>query len=353
MKMDRYAALATRLLKGSMRGSSLALGDRARGVAAVEHALRRRVRRRRLARGLVIGAAASVALVAGLTLRRGLTEVGEGPPTSTPAARVVTAALGMSASAKVMRAGARTAADAALVDGDEILAGLEGAQVRLSTGTRLFVGAEGRLDLLALGPQARLALRAGRVRAEVARLGAGERFVLETADAEVEVKGTSFEVAIVPQPGCPLGSTTRVEVFEGIVQVRRGREPEVETITLGARTRWLNTCVDSDASERVAARPAPPSPPTSDAPAARVRPSHRPVSPAAASATAVLPAQSTLAAENDLFEAALLAERTGDLSAALRHLDELLVRFPHGSLAGPAREHRLRLARRPLTPEAP
>jgi hypothetical protein len=353
MKMERYAALATRLLKGSMRGSSLEIGDRARGVAAVEHALRRRVRRRRLAHALVIGAAASVALAAGLTLRRGLTEVGEGPPAATPAARAVTAALGRSASATVMRAGARTAADADLVTGDEILAGVDGAQVTLSTGTRLLVAPEGRLDLLVLGPRVRLALRAGRVHAEVAKLGAGERFVLETADAEVEVKGTSFEVAIVAQSGCPLGSTTRVEVFEGIVQVRSGREPGAETVTLGARTRWLNPCVDTDTSERVAARPAPPSPHPSRAPAATVRPSPRPAAPGAASATAALPAPSTLAAENDLFEAALLAERTGDLSAALRHLDELLVRFPHGSLAGPAREHRLRLAGRPLTPEAP
>src|SRR5690606_20168407 len=37
-------------------------------------------------------------------------------------------------------------------------------------------------------------LAAGRVTVEVARLRAGERFVVRTEDAEVEVRGTAFEV---------------------------------------------------------------------------------------------------------------------------------------------------------------
>src|SRR5205814_3434780 len=90
--------------------------------------------------------------------------------------------------------------------------------VSLSTGTRLGLHRAGELELLALGPIQRFALRTGRLRASVARLAAGQRFLIATDDAEVEVKGTSFEVTVLPRAAC--GARTRVRVFEGMVTVR-------------------------------------------------------------------------------------------------------------------------------------
>jgi TolA-binding protein len=50
-----------------------------------------------------------------------------------------------------------------------------------------------------------------------------------------------------------------------------------------------------------------------------------------------------LAEQNDLFSAAMAAERQGQHAAALRRLDELISRFPSGPLSESARGERQRI----------
>lgn len=343
MKGDRYATLATRLLRDVRRGASVDLGDRAAGIAAIEQALGGRRRRARLLRGSGVALVAGVLVTIGLTLPRsrpGPDAPAHAPVASAPA-RPIAATVARGRHATLVRQGTRIAAAAgtAVMPGDQIRAPGHGAQIDLPGGTRLVVAPDGALDLLDLGPHARLALRAGRVQADVAKLAPGERFVLVTADAEVEVKGTSFEVAVVANPGCPGGTATWVKVQEGVVAVTSGDA----VLSLRAGESWSRPCppvpsrraiLRGSATERV--RPArahrPRAPEMPDAPATVAEPTVAP-----------LPS-STLREENDLFAAALLAEKTGDVAAALRHFDELLVRFPGGSLAAAAREQRHRLA---------
>jgi len=53
---------------------------------------------------------------------------------------------------------------------------------------------------------------------------------------------------------------------------------------------------------------------------------------------------STLAAQNDLFAAALAARRRGENVEAIRWLDRLIGRYPEGPLTESARAERRRLA---------
>lgn len=75
----------------------------------------------------------------------------------------------------------------------------------------------------------RVALRDGRISIEVAHLPADQRFVVQTADAEIEVRGTRFSVS------AEAGRLQRVEVVDGRVEVRRVGH---ETLTLEAAQSW-------------------------------------------------------------------------------------------------------------------
>jgi ferric-dicitrate binding protein FerR (iron transport regulator) len=95
------------------------------------------------------------------------------------------------------------------------------------------------LQLLRSDAERWLNLGSGAVEVHVAKLKAGERFVIATPDAEVEVRGTRFHLAIVPAiRGCGQGTVTRVSVTEGIVVVRSSG---VESRVL-AGTRWPFGC---------------------------------------------------------------------------------------------------------------
>ncbi len=72
-------------------------------------------------------------------------------------------------------------------------------------------------------------LRDGTVLVEVASLHLGERFRVVTGDAEVEVRGTAFEVVVVAD------RLHAVRVRHGRVEVRRGADPPV---VLSAGQRW-------------------------------------------------------------------------------------------------------------------
>jgi hypothetical protein len=196
--------------------------------------------------------------------------------------------------------------------------------LELDTGTRLRVGASSATRVTELGATQRFDLDRGTLEAEVAKLPIGGRFLIATADTEVEVRGTRFEVAVVPEPSsCAPFARTQVVVHEGVVAVRFGGGE----VRLPAGSVWPNC---------PAAAAAPP-------PARRVRPAHATVAPAAVAATPPRSDPSTLAAQNDLFAAALAARRRGENAEATRWLDQLIARYPDGPLIESARAERRRL----------
>ena len=75
--------------------------------------------------------------------------------------------------------------------------------------------------LTALGATQRFDVESGTLEADVAKVPLGGRFIVATGDAEVEVKGTRFEVAVVPTASaCAPFARTQVMVQEGVVVVR-------------------------------------------------------------------------------------------------------------------------------------
>lgn len=86
-----------------------------------------------------------------------------------------------------------------------------------------------RFTLVGDQPDEIVRLRDGTVLVEVASLHAGERFRVVTGDAEVEVRGTAFEVVVAAD------RLRAVRVRHGRVEVRRGVDP---LIVLAAGQRW-------------------------------------------------------------------------------------------------------------------
>jgi len=203
-------------------------------------------------------------------------------------------------------------------------------------GTTITLQPRSDLKLVRADTQRWLRLASGGVSVHVAKLRADERFVIATPDAEVEVRGTRFHVAIAPPDGaCGGGTATRVVVEEGVVVVRSaGRSFDVE-----AASRWPAACAEPS-------EPAP-SPTRSSGPAKRP-----PQGPPwlRSSPHGEVSAPSTLATENDLFGAALKAERAGDRRSAAQLLDVLVSRFPASPLAESAKKARARLDSSPTPP---
>jgi hypothetical protein len=91
-------------------------------------------------------------------------------------------------------------------------------------------------------PYERVSLRAGTLHVEVRPLHAGERFVVEAGDGQVEVRGTAFDVSVVA------GHLSNVHVEHGRVEVRPAGAP---TVLLGPGDAWPTT-VSSQPSEVLA-----------------------------------------------------------------------------------------------------
>ena len=344
-----YAELAARALREEamhLSGTPSSLGDRAASLAAIDRALRARARRRLLP---WMGAAAAVAAVAivGVVALRPTRH--ERSPVSVPVAHqertvppgVVSHPGRSEAAAWLTVAGAEGAevsmdggATRRAVAGDVIVAGArlrapaKGSLLLSSpTGTELDLRSASALRVESLGATQKLRLESGQVRASVAKLLPGERFLIETPDAEVEVRGTRFEVAIAGAAYCLGGPRTRVTVAEGVVVVRAGgREARV-----AAGETWPSCPARQDGSPAASSRAGIRS---ADAQTRATRPSRND-----ASRVNVTPAtpDSSLAVQNDLFGAALSAARRGDNREALYWLRRLLERYPDGPLAASAR----------------
>lgn len=204
-------------------------------------------------------------------------------------------------------------------------------------GTTLEVDPRSELQLVRADVERWFRLARGAVSAHVTKLKAGERFVVATPDAEVEVRGTRFQVTVVPSDeACGQGVVTRVAVSEGVVVVRSfGNEVRVE-----AGHHWPLGCPERTLS------------PVASAPErATVSVKHAPARVTSTSTSTLLKSApvesafaSTLATENDLFGAALKAGRAGDRREAVALLNVLLARFPNSPLKQSAESARAKLS---------
>jgi hypothetical protein len=249
-----------------------------------------------------------------------------------------------------------------LAPGDQLKAS-SSTEIRLGTleGSVLTLERSSELVVVEESGVQRFVLRGGAVRAQVARLVPGQRFVIDTGDAEIEVHGTVFRVAMAAgdRACASSGIRTRVSVTEGVVGVRVGDEQFFVT----AGDAWPTDCPTSTPNtatvpgSAVVGHPMALRPAASPTVTARTRAVARPAvgrsSPAAsagftdtASATtaAALPG-SSLAAQNDLFLAALRARRDSRSQESLRFLARLIDGYPDGPLIEAAMAERMELLR--------
>jgi hypothetical protein len=171
-----------------------------------------------------------------------------------------------------------------------------------------------------------------------------ERFVVATPDAEVEVRGTAFRVAIVPpDPGCGGGTPTRLEVTEGVVTLRHAGV----ALAVSAGTKWPASCPAGPvASVGATASAAPVTATADDAGAATSVPAPVPSSswPSDVAPRPRSPSgESSLSEQNDLFDAAMHDKRAGRTANALAALEQLRSRYPTGPLAETSEAERMRL----------
>jgi ferric-dicitrate binding protein FerR (iron transport regulator) len=201
--------------------------------------------------------------------------------------------------------------------GDRVRTAAEGAAtVYFAGGTTLKLGAKTDVGVVEANATRRFLLYEGVVTSSVAKLSAGQRFIIETAVAEVEVRGTEFTVeANPPSATCTAGSTV-VSVREGLVRV--GSEGREQLVKPGERV-------------TVGCPPPPAMAEKTEAPLEAETPS-RPPAPT-----------SSLARMNAAYAKALAFKRQGKLAEAVRELQRLRRTFPAGPLDEAAAVESLRL----------
>ncbi|MEO6419142.1 MAG: FecR domain-containing protein [Polyangiaceae bacterium] len=334
MTQPPFARWAGRLL-GSQGDESRPVDEkeRERAISAIERAIRERGRQRvRRTWILRFGAAAAAAaiLVAGLTILPSRTA----PPPATAALAPVTNPEALTIVGHVAGSGAtiysRPGSASTLEDGEPIAAGNRitarggsRATLAFSTGTQLSVEDGGDLTVVEQGRSQIFALGTGEMRARVAKLAADERFIVRTPDAEIEVRGTAFSVALAPaDPSCGAGTVTRVLVDEGVVVVRQG---STET-RVAKGEEWPAGCDLSFEKTD----------PSSDPPATPFARRHHAAREEGASA-------SSLAAQNNLFAEALSYKNGGQRVAAVAAFERFTAKYPSSNLAENAAVERMKL----------
>jgi len=349
-----YADMIATALRNESQPSPRFPADRERLVHAVERGLRSRRRSQQMVRWTMTATAAAAVLVllAGAKTifspypRPTLPAVAEGPRLhiiSTPQ----------------HPSGMMVGTDAAPVPVVEGMALPQGfrlvappaGEVRFGAprGTTLTLEGGGEVAVKDATNVQRYELKEGAIRAKVAKLVTGERFIIATADAEVEVHGTAFRVAVVPvDPACGGGTITRVAVTEGVVSVRRdGNEVRVTPGHV-----WPEKCEAGAPAAASAAGPSPrvrirgglthsqgmhvTAPAVAEAPAEAPAPVEAPPAPPPLS-------KSELAAQNDMFASAVRAKRHGHASLAVRILERFSREYPNSPLTESAAAQRMKL----------
>ncbi|MET0790837.1 MAG: FecR domain-containing protein [Polyangiaceae bacterium] len=342
MNIPRFASAAAKLLRDSLPEVRPTAGARARGIATIERAMLARARRRRLkwAGAAVLSAAAAVSLVsAGRWMSTRPDTDAEVSINVTPAGH-----------GAALRAGARAEAlpeRAELASGQRIETPSDGgALLRLSTGTSMDLGGSTSFRVDSQGKVERFSLQQGELSAHVAKLSGGQRFIIATPDAEVEVRGTKFRVRVLGAgETCGAGSRTRLDVTEGIVEVRASGA----TVNVVAGEHWPSDCTDAELTRSVAAPLSLPR--AAPVPDVSAVPLHaqaaRPFASSSAEHAPLVrgaPEQaSELAQQNDSFAEGVALHRQGDVAGALRAFQSFLVRFPRSPLAENALVERMRI----------
>jgi ferric-dicitrate binding protein FerR (iron transport regulator) len=339
----RYAALAARLLRERPAAKESRL-SRDVGISVVAHAVAMR-RKRRSARlwGLGLGLVAAAALAFSF-------EFAWRPAT--------TAARCHGAGCASEHDGNHRGLDA----GQSIVAPASApTSVVLASGTQIALDAKSVLECRDATATQRYALLRGGAHLHVAKLHQNERFLVDTPHAEVEVRGTVFDVTVEPAtPECT--ERTLVSVREGRVEVHA---TDGAHVALLAGQHWSSPCMPAaPAAESPEATPtstaAKPPSVTSKVQSGVVRgePSRRPAVLAAdpivvpvlrapldlpATNDEAKPRASSLSEQNDLYAAAESARLDGRSAEALALFSRLLADFPRGQLAESATVSRARL----------
>jgi hypothetical protein len=377
MTAPRLSELASKLLRDVPDDSAIAVDaeQRAKAIALMEQAMRRRRQHVLLTRGSLAAAAVAVlALGAGRlagapdqasTQRTGesapVTVTIVGHPSGSGATVVETGGAMPMVEGRPLPAGSR------IVAGDNSRASLS-----LSTGTELSIEENGDVAIVDSTAHQVFALRAGAIRAHVAKLAPDAQFVIQTPDAEVEVRGTSFRVAIVaPDSACADGTVTRVSVSEGVVSVRHaGVESRVaagqrwpvgcENELLGPipmpsaplehrrKVRAAQTTRNEQSSAASSGSPRDqPSSARRDQPssARRDQPSSASRDQASSEQRAPDEPASDLAEQNDAFAKALASNKQGDTLTAISRFEAFVARYPSSSLVESALAKRMQLLR--------
>lgn len=369
MTQPLYARWAGRFLGAQVDETrTLDEGEREHAIGAIERAIRERGRRKaRMRWALRLGAAAAAILCVGagghlLRTRApahsiaaaaltaapgGEGAAGQGPqaPQGSQATGPLTVVGRPSGAGVTIASG--SGAPASLEDGVPIAAGhrivargRSRATLAFSTGTSLTVENGGDVTVVEEGRAQIFSLGAGEIRARVAKLGAGERFVVRTPDAEVEVRGTSFSVAVAPSdPSCGGGSVTRVTVDEGVVVVRQGATES--RVSKGEE--WPLGCdLPSDGVDAVPAGAAPDAADPTDSPSPAFRHRHPPHA-VRESASASTVSASSLVEQNNLFSEAIALRNGGQHAAAIAAFEKFLARYPSSNLSENAAVERMKL----------
>lgn len=349
MNLPTYARAAARLLREAKRADHSATdATRLRSVSTIERALAANRRRAWWWRGGVAAAVALLGAVSFVDPVQRTTTLSVASPSSGAAVTDARGTLTLTQPVE-LSAGSHVATSET---GNAVFS--------FSTGSRLALAKQGRLAVESVGQVQRFRLTGGQLDARVAHLKPGERFVIETIDATVEVRGTAFRVTVLaPDHACESSTRTLVRVSEGVVEVRsKGHaaavraggswpvrcrsDPPPQARDGNAAPRTI-AAEDGLPPKRNAARPRFESAAQRGTPA---RGSHRnSVAPSqsAGSSEVEAPPRTPLSLQNDAFESAVRAQQRGDWAGALERYRDFIRRFPASPLTQNARVEVMRL----------
>ena len=308
------------------------LEARSESIARIEAALLANARRRRASGAKAFVVVAAVAAVLGIVVgvrRLPRARVAAFPPpqsTGTPT-QVVARPVGDGSSVVVSTSQSPLETARVLSGGSRVVTRPGGrALLDFSTGTNVLLGEGTDATVDAEGATQIVRVDRGTIDLRVAKLATDQRFLVQTPDAQVEVRGTQFRVSVVDgDPLCGAGTRTRVSVSEGVVVVRAG----AEEIRLAPGQQWPGGCNRTSGGAGSREEPAVP-----DAPRSRI--------PASSSQAPNTP---KLSEQNELFGRAVDAKRRGDDAAAVAAFERLITKYPNGPLAESAALERIRLLR--------
>ena len=305
---------------------------RADSIAGIEEALVANTRRRRARRTMAVVAAVAVAAV--VTLIVGARHLAHGPVVTLPSkqsagthTQVVARPVGVGSSVVVSTGQSPLDAARVLSGGSRIVTRPGGrALLDFSTGTNVLLGEGTDATVDAEGATEVVRVDRGTLDLRVAKLALNERFLVQTPDAQVEVRGTQFRVSVVDGDLlCGAGARTRVSVSEGVVVVRDG----AGEIRLAPGQQWPAGCDRASGVGGNGAPAAVPGPSRSNAPPSG----------------SLAPNSPKLSEQNELFGRAVDAKRRGDDAAAIAGFEQLLTKYPSGPLTESAAVERMRLLR--------